>query len=72
MSRFVHFTHVVTNYLGRRFFPTAKLYISYGLSVWRQTSKTNLNKILLLQKRVLRLIYFSDRKGLYYPIIRTC
>ena len=34
-------------------------FITYGLAVWGQTSKTNLNKILLLQKRVIRLIHFA-------------
>ena len=38
------------------------LYIPYSLTVWRQTSKTNWDAILVLQKRALRFIHFSDRK----------
>ena len=33
-------------------------YISFGFTVWAQTNKTNLNKVLLLQKRAIRLMYF--------------
>ena len=36
-------------------------YIIYGLAAWGQAAKTHLNKILLLQKRALRIINFSDR-----------
>ena len=34
------------------------LYISYGLIAWGQASKTHLEKILILQKRAVRLINF--------------
>ena len=43
-------------------------YLSYGLVVWDQTSKTNLDKILLLQKRALRLIYFSNNSEHAIPL----
>ena len=33
-------------------------YISYGLIAWGQASKSHLDRILILQKRVVRLIYF--------------
>ena len=33
-------------------------YISYGLITWGQASKTHLEKILILQKRAVRLINF--------------
>ena len=33
-------------------------YISYGLIAWGQASKSYLEKILILQKRAVRLIYF--------------
>ena len=36
-------------------------YITYRLAAWGQAAKTHLNKILLLQKRALRIINFSDR-----------
>ena len=43
-------------------------YISYGLLVWGQASKTNLNKILVLQKRALRLIYFINKREHAIPL----
>ena len=35
-------------------------YLTYGLAAWGQACKTYLNKILILQKRALRLLYFAD------------
>ena len=35
-------------------------YLTYGLAVWGQACKTYLNKILILQERALRLLYFAD------------
>ena len=43
-------------------------YITYGLITWGTASKTYLHKILLLQKRVLRLIYFVDKKDHAIPL----
>ena len=43
-------------------------YISYGLSVWGQTSKLNLEKILILQKRALRLFYFRNNREHAIPL----
>ena len=43
-------------------------YISYGLLAWGQTSKANLNTILILQKRALRLIYFSSKREHAIPL----
>ena len=37
-------------------------YLSFGLIVWGQASKTHLTKILLLQKKVIRFIFFANRK----------
>ena len=34
-------------------------HLNYGLAVWGQASKTSLNKILILQKKVLRMMYFT-------------
>ena len=34
-------------------------YITYGLSVWGQACKSYQHKILLLQKRALRFMYFA-------------
>ena len=35
-------------------------YLTYGLAAWCQAYKTYLNKIPILQKRDLRLLYFTD------------
>ena len=43
-------------------------YLTYGLITWGNASKTYLNKIIVLQKRVLRLIYFADRKEHAIPL----
>ena len=37
-------------------------YLYYGICAWGSAPKTYLNKILLIQKRALRLIYFTDYK----------
>ena len=36
-------------------------YLRYGLIAWGQTGKTQLNKLLILQKRALRFMCFADR-----------
>ena len=33
-------------------------YLSYGLAAWGQAAKIHLQKFLVLQKRVLRLMFF--------------
>ena len=43
-------------------------YLTYGLVAWGNTSKNYLNTIVVLQKRVLRLIYFVDRKEHAIPL----
>ena len=43
-------------------------YISYGLIAWGQAANSSLNKILILQKRALRLMYFSDRRAHAIPL----
>ena len=62
----------------RHFLPTSTLfiiyrsliepYISYGLAAWGQATASHLNKILLLQKRALRLMYFSDSRTHAIPL----
>ena len=38
--------------------------MSYGLAAWGQAAETHPQKLLVLQKRVLRLImYFSEPRG---------
>ena len=43
-------------------------YLTYGLVAWGNASKNYLNKIVL-QKRVLRLIYFVDKKEHAIPLV---
>ena len=59
LSKLRHFLpyHTLVNIYNSLFTP----YLHYSLIVWGQASKTHLNKLLILQKRALRFIYFSDR-----------
>ena len=43
-------------------------YFTYGLIAWGNASKNYLNKIVVLQKRVLCLIYFVDKKEHAIPL----
>ena len=43
-------------------------YISYGLTAWGQAASSNLNKIVILQKRALRLMYFSETRAHAIPL----
>ena len=43
-------------------------YITNELAAWCQAAKTHINKILLLQKRALRIINFSDRRDHAIPL----
>ena len=36
-------------------------YLSYGICVWGRAPKSYISKLLVLQKRALRLIYFASR-----------
>ena len=42
-------------------------YITYELTSWGNASKTLLNKVLVLQKRALRLIYFAQARDHAIP-----
>jgi hypothetical protein len=42
-------------------------FLSYGLCVWGQASKTHLNKIFILQKRDLCLMYFMSYRAHTIP-----
>ena len=43
-------------------------YLTYGLAAWGQAGKTYLNKILILQKRALRLLFFADVRDHAIPL----
>ena len=43
-------------------------YLNYGVCAWGQASISLLNKILILQKRVLRFIFFVNRRESVNPL----
>ena len=56
--------HTLINIYGSLVAP----YFSYGLIVWGQARNSYLDKLLKLQKRALRFIYFSDRNQHAIPL----
>ena len=46
-------------------------YLTYGLAAWGQAAKSHLQKILVLQKRVLRLMYFSEPRAHAVPLFTS-
>ena len=44
-------------------------YISFGLSAWGQAAKCHLDKLLKLQKRAIRFIYFVDFQSSAIPLV---
>ena len=42
-------------------------YLSYGLIIWGQAAKTHLEKLLMLQKRAVRLIHFAPFRSHAIP-----
>ena len=43
-------------------------YLSYGLASWGQAAKSHLQKLLVLQKRALRLMYFCELRAHAVPL----
>ena len=43
-------------------------YLTYGIIAWGQVAKSNLHKILILQKRALRLMYFFPNRDHILPL----
>ena len=43
-------------------------HLTYGLAAWGQAAKTHFKKILVLQKRALRLMYFSEPRAHVVPL----
>ena len=43
-------------------------YLTYGLVAWGQASKSSLDKLLKLQRRAFRFIYFSNRNEHAIPL----
>ena len=66
ISRLRHFvpTSILLNIYRSLIHP----YISYGLLAWGQTSEANLNQIVIVQKKALRLIYFANKREHAIPL----
>ena len=43
-------------------------YITYGICAWGHTAETHLHKLLVLQKRALRLMFFADPRTHAVPL----
>ena len=44
-------------------------HLIYAIEVWGSADDTHLNKLLILQKRIVRLITFSDKRLLDYSFL---
>ena len=66
IARLRHFvpTHTLLNIYSALINP----YIFYGISLWSQAAHKYMNKILILQKRALRLIYFATSREHAVPL----
>ena len=60
--------HVPLNTLLQIYRPLIFPYTLYGVPVWGQASQCDLKKILILQKRALRLIFFSSKRSHAIPL----
>ena len=60
--------HVPTHTLITIYRSLISPHLTYGLLAWGQACKSHLKKLLKLQKRALRFIYFSDFKQHAVPL----
>ena len=44
-------------------------HLIYGIEVWGSADETHLNRLLILQKKIVRLISFSDKKQPDYSFL---
>ena len=66
LSRLRHF--VPTDTLLSIYRSLIQPYITYGIAVWGQAAQTNWDKLLILQKRALRLIHFAPYRSHAIPL----
>ena len=66
LRHLVPFTTLLSIYRSLKF-----PYLSYGLAAWGQAAKCHLQKILVLQKRVFRLMYFSEHRAHAVPLFTS-
>ena len=62
--------HVPLNILLQIYRSLIFPYTLYGIPVWGQAAQRDLEKILILQKRALRLIFFSSNRTHAIPLLR--
>ena len=63
--------HFVPSYTSLNIYRSlVQPYLSYGIPVWGQAAPTNLEKILILQKRALRLIHLKPFKSHTVPLFK--
>ena len=61
--------HVPVNTLFQIYRSLILPYTLYGIPVWGQASQCDLKKILTLQKRALRLIFFASKRSHAIPLL---
>ena len=68
LSKLRHFvsSHILTQVYYSIIFP----YLTYGVLIWGNTYKTNLNPLIVLQKKAIRIITFSDFHAHTSPIFK--
>ena len=66
MARLRHFIPLST--LLTIYLSLVAPYLTYGIIAWGQAAKLNLRKILILQKRALRLMYFFPNRDHILPL----
>ena len=65
IARLRHFVPLAT--LHHIYISLIQPYLLYGIVAWGRATNTHRNKILLLQKRALRLMYFGGTNLTLYP-----
>ena len=61
---------VPTNILVQLYYSIVFPYISYGVIIWGNTYKTNIQPIVILQKKAIRIITFSHYRAHTSPIFK--
>ena len=69
IARLRHFVpfQVVTSIYRSLILP----YLSYGITIWGNTSQIFLKKLLVLQKRVLRIMHFANNRDHAVPFFKN-
>ena len=66
---FARIRHFIPKYiLEKIYYGLMHPYLSYGITVWGQACKSDLNRPLVLQKRILRLMHFGSYRDHAIPL----